>query len=160
MMWIIQFLILKGSLLVLLITIKVTVRFYLIVKMSQNLGMTSWCVLIFCRAISYMMSTLLYPVVTFVLLVVCVAYWGATALYPLLLCLHVCTCYSQATLWSVIYRWYLINAFSSFLKQMDADIWLLQEVPPTKLWLWTPPWTTVVVSMAPRTVTLWWAYWG
>uniref|UniRef100_A0A3Q2W827 Choline transporter-like protein n=1 Tax=Haplochromis burtoni TaxID=8153 RepID=A0A3Q2W827_HAPBU len=33
------------------------------------------------KAISYMMSTLLYPVVTFVLLVVCVAYWGATALY-------------------------------------------------------------------------------
>ncbi|KAF1381807.1 hypothetical protein PFLUV_G00157830 [Perca fluviatilis] len=33
------------------------------------------------KAISHMMSTLLYPVVTFVLLLVCVAYWGATALY-------------------------------------------------------------------------------
>ncbi|XP_042362815.1 choline transporter-like protein 4 isoform X2 [Plectropomus leopardus] len=33
------------------------------------------------KAISHMMSTLLYPLVTFVLLVVCVAYWGATALY-------------------------------------------------------------------------------
>uniref|UniRef100_A0A669DT71 Choline transporter-like protein n=1 Tax=Oreochromis niloticus TaxID=8128 RepID=A0A669DT71_ORENI len=33
------------------------------------------------KAISYMMSALLYPVVTFVLLLVCVAYWGATALY-------------------------------------------------------------------------------
>uniref|UniRef100_A0A669BMN5 Choline transporter-like protein n=1 Tax=Oreochromis niloticus TaxID=8128 RepID=A0A669BMN5_ORENI len=32
-------------------------------------------------SISYMMSALLYPVVTFVLLLVCVAYWGATALY-------------------------------------------------------------------------------
>ncbi|KAJ7317378.1 hypothetical protein JRQ81_003540 [Phrynocephalus forsythii] len=33
------------------------------------------------RAIGYMMSTLLYPLVTFVLLVICVAYWGITALY-------------------------------------------------------------------------------
>ncbi|TDH05305.1 hypothetical protein EPR50_G00141910 [Perca flavescens] len=33
------------------------------------------------KAISHMMSTLLYPLVTFVLLLVCVAYWGATALY-------------------------------------------------------------------------------
>jgi hypothetical protein len=29
------------------------------------------------------MSTLLYPLFTFVLLVVCVAYWGMTSLYPL-----------------------------------------------------------------------------
>lgn len=34
------------------------------------------------RAISHMMSALLYPLITFVLLLVCVAYWGATALYP------------------------------------------------------------------------------
>lgn len=33
------------------------------------------------KAISYMMSSLVYPLVTFVLLLVCVAYWGATALY-------------------------------------------------------------------------------
>nr|XP_057903582.1 choline transporter-like protein 4 [Doryrhamphus excisus] len=33
------------------------------------------------KAIAVMMSTLLYPLVTFVLLVVCVAYWGAVALY-------------------------------------------------------------------------------
>ncbi|XP_040261407.1 choline transporter-like protein 4 [Bufo bufo] len=33
------------------------------------------------RAIGYIMSSLLYPIVTFVLLVVCVAYWGITALY-------------------------------------------------------------------------------
>uniref|UniRef100_A0ABM5FHK6 Choline transporter-like protein n=1 Tax=Pogona vitticeps TaxID=103695 RepID=A0ABM5FHK6_9SAUR len=33
------------------------------------------------RAIGYMMSTLLYPLVTFVLLLICVAYWGITALY-------------------------------------------------------------------------------
>lgn len=36
----------------------------------------------FCRAISHMMSSLLYPLVTFVLLLVCVAYWGTTAMYP------------------------------------------------------------------------------
>ncbi|XP_071979154.1 choline transporter-like protein 4 isoform X2 [Engystomops pustulosus] len=33
------------------------------------------------RAIGYIMSSLFYPIVTFVLLVVCVAYWGITALY-------------------------------------------------------------------------------
>ncbi|KAM9340246.1 choline transporter-like protein 4 [Symphorus nematophorus] len=33
------------------------------------------------KAISHMMSTLLYPLFTFALLLVCVAYWGATALY-------------------------------------------------------------------------------
>ncbi|XP_030596429.1 choline transporter-like protein 4 isoform X1 [Archocentrus centrarchus] len=33
------------------------------------------------KAISHMMSALLYPVVTFVLLMVCVAFWGTTALY-------------------------------------------------------------------------------
>ncbi|XP_061598182.1 choline transporter-like protein 4 [Cololabis saira] len=33
------------------------------------------------KAISHMMSALLYPLVTFVLLLVCVAYWSATAIY-------------------------------------------------------------------------------
>ncbi|XP_029441783.1 choline transporter-like protein 4 [Rhinatrema bivittatum] len=33
------------------------------------------------KAIGYMMTSLLYPLVTFVLLVICVAYWGMTALY-------------------------------------------------------------------------------
>uniref|UniRef100_A0A670I5R8 Choline transporter-like protein n=1 Tax=Podarcis muralis TaxID=64176 RepID=A0A670I5R8_PODMU len=33
------------------------------------------------RAIGYMMSSLFYPLLTFVLLVICVAYWGITALY-------------------------------------------------------------------------------
>uniref|UniRef100_A0A3B4VBL0 Choline transporter-like protein n=1 Tax=Seriola dumerili TaxID=41447 RepID=A0A3B4VBL0_SERDU len=33
------------------------------------------------KAISHMMSAMLYPLITFVLLLVCVAYWGATALY-------------------------------------------------------------------------------
>ncbi|CAN9492997.1 unnamed protein product [Ophioblennius macclurei] len=33
------------------------------------------------KAISYMMSSLLFPLVTFVLLLVCLAYWGTTALY-------------------------------------------------------------------------------
>ncbi|XP_018411328.1 PREDICTED: choline transporter-like protein 4 [Nanorana parkeri] len=33
------------------------------------------------KAIGYIMSSLFYPLVTFVLLVVCVAYWGITALY-------------------------------------------------------------------------------
>ncbi|XP_077187018.1 choline transporter-like protein 4 [Paroedura picta] len=33
------------------------------------------------QAIGYMMGTLLYPLVTFVLLLICVAYWAMTALY-------------------------------------------------------------------------------
>ncbi|KAG7256412.1 hypothetical protein CRUP_021422 [Coryphaenoides rupestris] len=33
------------------------------------------------RAVGHMMSSLLYPLVTFVLVLVCVAYWGITALY-------------------------------------------------------------------------------
>uniref|UniRef100_A0A8D3BTR8 Choline transporter-like protein n=1 Tax=Scophthalmus maximus TaxID=52904 RepID=A0A8D3BTR8_SCOMX len=33
------------------------------------------------KAIGHMMSALLYPLVTFVLLLVCVTYWGSTALY-------------------------------------------------------------------------------
>ncbi|XP_061475437.1 choline transporter-like protein 4 [Rhineura floridana] len=33
------------------------------------------------KAVGYMMSSLIYPLVTFVLLVICVAYWGMTALY-------------------------------------------------------------------------------
>ncbi|XP_056153974.1 choline transporter-like protein 4 [Lampris incognitus] len=33
------------------------------------------------KAISHMMSSLVYPLITFTLLVVCVAYWGTTALY-------------------------------------------------------------------------------
>uniref|UniRef100_A0A9J7Z5R9 Choline transporter-like protein n=1 Tax=Cyprinus carpio carpio TaxID=630221 RepID=A0A9J7Z5R9_CYPCA len=34
------------------------------------------------KALGHMMSTLFYPIVTFVLLLVCVSYWGITALYP------------------------------------------------------------------------------
>ncbi|XP_034277341.1 choline transporter-like protein 4 [Pantherophis guttatus] len=33
------------------------------------------------RAIGHMMATLIYPLLTFVLIVICVAYWGMTALY-------------------------------------------------------------------------------
>lgn len=33
------------------------------------------------KAVSHMMSSLLYPLITFVLVLICVAYWGATALY-------------------------------------------------------------------------------
>lgn len=34
------------------------------------------------RAVGQMMSTLFYPLVTFVLLVICIAYWAMSALYP------------------------------------------------------------------------------
>lgn len=35
-----------------------------------------------CRAISHIMSTLFYPVITFLLLTVCISYWTVTAVYP------------------------------------------------------------------------------
>ncbi|ETE60975.1 hypothetical protein L345_13277, partial [Ophiophagus hannah] len=38
------------------------------------------------RAIGHMMSTLIYPLLTFILIVICVAYWGMTALYPFRRC--------------------------------------------------------------------------
>lgn len=34
------------------------------------------------RAISYIMSTLFYPIITFILLAICIAYWAVTAMYP------------------------------------------------------------------------------
>uniref|UniRef100_A0A8C9U690 Choline transporter-like protein n=1 Tax=Scleropages formosus TaxID=113540 RepID=A0A8C9U690_SCLFO len=42
------------------------------------------------KAVGHMMSTLLYPLVTFALLIVCIAYWGITALYPLTTYVSVC----------------------------------------------------------------------
>lgn len=47
-------------------------------------------VYVFHRAIGHMMSCLLYPLITFVLLLVCVAYWGTTALYPFTLWIRIC----------------------------------------------------------------------
>lgn len=35
------------------------------------------------RAVGQMMSTMFYPLVTFILLVICIGYWAVTALYPL-----------------------------------------------------------------------------
>uniref|UniRef100_A0A8C0JGL7 Choline transporter-like protein n=1 Tax=Canis lupus dingo TaxID=286419 RepID=A0A8C0JGL7_CANLU len=35
------------------------------------------------KAVGHMMSTLFYPLVTFVLLLICIVYWAMTALYPL-----------------------------------------------------------------------------
>lgn len=35
------------------------------------------------RAVGHMMSTMFYPLVTFVLLVICIGYWALMALYPL-----------------------------------------------------------------------------
>lgn len=36
----------------------------------------------FFRAIGYIMSTLFYPIITFVLLAICISYWAVTAMYP------------------------------------------------------------------------------
>lgn len=34
------------------------------------------------RAVGYVMCSLLYPLVTFFLLCLCIAYWASTAVYP------------------------------------------------------------------------------
>ena len=50
-----------------------------------------------------MMSTLLYPLVTFILLVVCVAYWGTTALYPFIVFVAVCVCIHDEVTLSLLF---------------------------------------------------------
>ncbi|KAF3707267.1 Choline transporter-like protein 4 Solute carrier family 44 member 4 [Channa argus] len=61
------------------------------------------------KAIGHMMSTLVYPLVTFVLILVCVAYWGATALY-------------LATSGSPIYRVVALNASQSNCGSINGTI--------------------------------------
>ncbi|XP_041810612.1 choline transporter-like protein 4 isoform X2 [Chelmon rostratus] len=61
------------------------------------------------KAISHMMSSLLYPLVTFVLLVVCVAYWGTTALY-------------LATSGNPIYRVVALNSTASDCKSINGSV--------------------------------------
>ena len=58
------------------------------------------------RAIGYIMSTLFYPIITFFLLAICIAYWAMTAVYPSdfkhvhvqkpVLC--VCLCYCEVAM--------------------------------------------------------------
>uniref|UniRef100_A0A7N6BW98 Choline transporter-like protein n=1 Tax=Anabas testudineus TaxID=64144 RepID=A0A7N6BW98_ANATE len=38
------------------------------------------------KAISYIMSTLFYPIITFLLLAICITYWAITAVYPFMYC--------------------------------------------------------------------------
>uniref|UniRef100_A0A674MUD6 Choline transporter-like protein n=1 Tax=Takifugu rubripes TaxID=31033 RepID=A0A674MUD6_TAKRU len=66
------------------------------------------------KAIGHMMSCLLYPLVTFVLLLVCVAYWGTTALY-------------LATSGNPIYR---IVALNSSCSQINGSVDCDPEVEP------------------------------
>uniref|UniRef100_A0A8C4GR09 Choline transporter-like protein n=1 Tax=Dicentrarchus labrax TaxID=13489 RepID=A0A8C4GR09_DICLA len=61
------------------------------------------------KAISHMMSSLFYPLVTFVLLLVCVAYWGATALY-------------LATSGNPIYRVVALNSTMSDCKSINGSV--------------------------------------
>ncbi|XP_040910200.1 choline transporter-like protein 4 isoform X2 [Toxotes jaculatrix] len=61
------------------------------------------------KAIGHMMSALLYPLVTFVLLVVCVAYWGTTALY-------------LATSGNPIYRVVALNSTMSDCKSINGTV--------------------------------------
>uniref|UniRef100_A0A8D2KS12 Choline transporter-like protein n=1 Tax=Varanus komodoensis TaxID=61221 RepID=A0A8D2KS12_VARKO len=42
------------------------------------------------RAIGYIMSTLFYPVITFILIAICISYWAVTAVYPFLSQGHKC----------------------------------------------------------------------
>ncbi|KAM7384524.1 hypothetical protein PAMA_011738 [Pampus argenteus] len=61
------------------------------------------------KAIGHMMFSLLYPLVTFVLLVVCVAYWGATALY-------------LATSGDPIYRVVALNSTDGECKKINGTV--------------------------------------
>uniref|UniRef100_A0A7N8XFE4 Choline transporter-like protein n=1 Tax=Mastacembelus armatus TaxID=205130 RepID=A0A7N8XFE4_9TELE len=71
------------------------------------------------KAIGHMMSALLYPLVTFVLLLVCVTYWGATALYPFILCTVSVTCY----LCNIEYRFHFeITPYCIFIKYNNEGL--------------------------------------
>ncbi|XP_036371594.1 choline transporter-like protein 4 [Megalops cyprinoides] len=61
------------------------------------------------KAVGYMMSTLAYPLVTFVLLVVCVAYWGVTALY-------------LATSGAPIYKVVALNSSQADCKSINGSV--------------------------------------
>lgn len=92
-------------------------------------------VCVFHRAIGHMMSSLLYPLITFVLLLVCVAYWGTTALYPFTLWTRICgktrfqkkAMHFFTTVTNVPIRQKVPLVLNAFL-----DIWPLQERPSTK----------------------------
>lgn len=49
---------------------------------SQVVFYRSFWFLSCCRAIGHIMTTLFYPVITFLLLTVCISYWAVTAVYP------------------------------------------------------------------------------
>uniref|UniRef100_A0A7N6BZ00 Choline transporter-like protein n=1 Tax=Anabas testudineus TaxID=64144 RepID=A0A7N6BZ00_ANATE len=68
------------------------------------------------KAIGHMMSALVYPLVTFVLLLVCVAYWGATALY-------------LATSGSPIYRVVALNSSQGDCSSISGNVSCDPQVP-------------------------------
>ncbi|KAJ8373175.1 hypothetical protein AAFF_G00270810 [Aldrovandia affinis] len=59
------------------------------------------------KAVGHMMSSLVYPLLTFVLLVVCVVYWGVTALY-------------LATSGSPVYRVVALNSSTGACQSIDG----------------------------------------
>uniref|UniRef100_A0A8C6SYG4 Choline transporter-like protein n=1 Tax=Neogobius melanostomus TaxID=47308 RepID=A0A8C6SYG4_9GOBI len=60
------------------------------------------------KAVSHMMSALVYPVITFIMLLICVAYWGATALY-------------LATSGAPIYKVVALNSNNEACKKINAS---------------------------------------
>lgn len=60
------------------------------------------------KAVSHMMSALVYPLITFVMLLICVAYWGATALY-------------LATSGTPIYKVVALNSTNEACKVINAS---------------------------------------
>lgn len=61
------------------------------------------------RAVSHMMSALFYPLITFVMLLICVAYWGATALY-------------LATSGAPIYKVVALNSTNEACKSINGSV--------------------------------------
>ncbi|KAK3526825.1 hypothetical protein QTP70_034615, partial [Hemibagrus guttatus] len=78
------------------------------------------------KAVGYMMSTLIYPVITFVMLLVCVSYWGITALYPSPIT-GVCVSDYLATSGGPIYKVVALNSSQSGCSSIQGN----QSCDPT-----------------------------
>lgn len=76
-----------------------------------------------------MMSSLFYPLITFVLVLVCVAYWGTTALYPFTLFTKHAEMASNNTDW---FNCCCGTEKKSLVLNTFVDISPLQVTPSTK----------------------------
>lgn len=71
-------------------TLPTTPHLQVLTPPVYSCAIKSVCLII--RAISHVKWTLFYPIITFLLLTLCIAYWAVTAMYPLCLCVFVRMC--------------------------------------------------------------------